>query len=96
MIAFFDRMILGKWVRYKNNTAYLHQIPPCSVSKSSLVCDKRKETAAYFYRRSRDSCASFTFKHKEPINRVKSRGLLALRLCVGLFLDYDFQLFNAY
>ena len=48
VIAFFDRMILGGWVRYKNNTAYLHQIPPCVVSKSSLVCDKRKETAAYF------------------------------------------------
>ena len=36
------------WASIEKITACFHQIPPCSVGKSSLVCDKRKETMAYY------------------------------------------------
>ena len=65
------------------------------VSRHWFVVNAKKRRLI-IYRRSRDSYASFMLKHKEPINRVKSRGLLALRLCVWLFVYFDFQLFYAY
>ena len=80
----------------RTNTAYLHQIPPCSVGKSSLVCNKRKETAAYFLPQvKRQVCLVYTQTQRANKSREFARFIGSASL-VGLFAYYDFQLFYAY